>query len=64
MLSKSLLERRHEKRPKFSIQANITGAALPDGIVNVSVEINGESDKLRAANILQMAADVLRKGGD
>ncbi len=63
-MSKSLLDRRHDKRPKYDIVATITGVTLPDNGIHMCVEIDGETDLDRAANILQMAANMLRQPKD
>lgn len=63
-MSKSFLQRRLEKDPKYDIQATITGVPLPNGDVHMHVEVSGEDNLKRAANILQMAATVLRKKDD
>lgn len=63
-MKKSFLQRRHEREPKYDIQVDITGVTMPDGMVHVHVVVDGEGDAGAAANILETAARVLRKGDD
>ena len=63
MATKSFLERRLERRhedPEYDIEAWITGVRMPDGLVQWSVNIEGEDDCDIAAGILERAAEVLR----
>ncbi len=63
-MSKSFLQRRLESQPKYAIEASITGVTLPNGRIYWHVRVDGEADPAVAANILEMAAKVLRKGDD
>ena len=58
-MGKSFLDRRHEY-PDYEIEAWITGARMPDGMVHWSVQIEGEDDCDLAGGILERAAEVLR----
>ncbi len=59
-MSKSFLQRRHEKETKYDIQVQITGIGLPGGKVHWNIEVDGEDDHETAAGILERAAKVLR----
>lgn len=63
-MSKSFLQRRHEKTPKYDIQANITGIELPNGKIHWNVKIDGESDNEIAAGVLIRASEILLEGYD
>ena len=60
-MSKSFMERRHEKEPDYDIEAWITGVRDgATGFVHWSVQVEGEDDCDEAAGILERAAEVLR----
>ncbi len=59
-MSKSFLERRH-KRPDYDITVWITGVVLGDtGKTHWNVQVEGEDDNEMAAEMLELAAEVLR----
>ncbi len=59
-MGKSFLQRRHEN-PDYLLQVDISGVVLGDtGKVDWEFEIEGETDRLRAAQILDRISELLR----
>lgn len=63
MMSKTFLERRRPD-PEYDIVAHITGTKMGDSKIYWHVEVDGESDLIVAAGILERAANVLRTPED
>lgn len=59
-MNKTFLERRRPN-PEYDIAAYITGTKMGDGKIYWQVEIDGDSNRSRAADILEKAAWVLRQ---
>ena len=62
-MGKTFLERR-QPHPKYDIVVRITGTEMGDGRIYWEVVVDGESDLLLAADILERGASVLRQPKD